>query len=433
MTMLSLIITAVIIIILLVASAFFSSSETALTAASEARMRALAAKGNDRASAFERLSQHRDLLISSLLIGNNLVNVLATSLATSVMITLLGESGVVIATILMTIILVLFAEVIPKTFAINHADNFALSVSRPVAVIVFLLKPFSISLRWIVNVIIGKSNSNAVDREEELRGLIEIHASGSDEDAREQSAMLSSVLDLGEVMVDEVMTHRASVAMIDASLDIEAVFMQVMASPYTRHPVYSGKQDNIIGVLHVKALLRAMGEAANNKKLDHITITDITAEPYFVPETTLLMNQLQSFRQRREHFAVVVDEYGDFRGIVTLEDILEEIVGEIDDEHDESITGIWPQDDGSWIIEGDTTIRDINRALDFNLPDDDASTLAGLVLNESRTIPLPGQEFRFYQVRFRILRRHRNKIERVRIWPEPNLSNKTKRKSEEPK
>jgi Mg2+/Co2+ transporter CorB len=431
MTVLSLTITAAVIIILLIASAFFSSSETALTAASEARMRSLAAKGNERASAYERLSQHRDLLISSLLIGNNLVNVLATSLATSVMITLLGESGVVIATILMTIILVLFAEVIPKTFAINHADDFALSVSKPVSIIVFLLKPFSISLRWIVHILIGNQNTRDVYREEELRGMIEIHASGSDSDAREQSAMLSSVLDLGEVMVDEVMTHRASVAMIDASHDIDAVFMQVMSSPYTRHPVYSGKQDNIIGVLHVKALLRAMGEAANNKKLEQIATTDIAAEPYFIPETTLLMNQLQAFRHRREHFAVVVDEYGDFRGIVTLEDILEEIVGEIDDEHDESITGIWPQDDGSWIIEGDTTIRDINRALDFNLPDDDAATLAGLVINESRTIPLPGQEFRFYQVRFRILRRNRNKIERVRIWPEPNHPDQNTKKTEE--
>lgn len=419
MTMLTLFLIIGVIVILLIASAFFSSSETALTAASEARMRALAAKGNDRASAFERLREHRDLLISSLLIGNNLVNVLATSLATSMMITLLGESGVVLATIIMTIILVLFAEVIPKTYAFNHADDFALKVSRPVSIIVFLLKPFSLFLRWIVQVMIGKENRDAAaNREEELRGMIEIHANTSDAEAKEQSAMLASVLDLGEVSVDEVMTHRASVAMIDASQEINDVFMQVMSSPYTRHPVYSGKQDNIIGVLHVKAMLRAMGNAASHEKLDIIAITDIVAEPYFVPETTPLLNQLQAFRNRREHFAVVVDEYGDFRGIVTLEDILEEIVGEIDDEHDETMTGIWPQDDGSWIIEGRTTIRDINRALGFNLPDNDATTVAGLILNETRTIPVPGQEFRFYNIRFRILRRHRNTIERIRLWPE---------------
>jgi len=382
MTMLTIFLIIGVIIILLVASAFFSSSETALTAASEARMRALAAKGNDRASAFEKLREHRDILISSLLIGNNLVNVLATSLATSMMITLLGESGVVLATIIMTVILVLFAEVIPKTYAINHADDFALKVSRPVAVIVLLLKPFSLSLRWMVHVMIGKENSDAAaNREEELRGMIEIHASNSDAEAKEQSAMLASVLDLGEVSVDEVMMHRASVAMIDASQDINEVFMQVMASPYTRHPVYSGKQDNIIGVLHVKAMLRAMGNAASHKEPEVIAITDIIAEPYFVPETTPLLNQLQAFRNRREHFAVVVDEYGDFRGIVTLEDILEEIVGEIDDEHDETMTGTWPQDDGSWIIEGRTTIRDINRGLGLDLPDDDATTVAGLILN----------------------------------------------------
>ena len=406
-----------VILVLLALSAFFSGSETALTAASEARMRSLAAKGQERASIFEHLLAHRDLLISSLLIGNNLVNVLATSLATSVMIALLGEKGVVFATILMTIILVLFAEVIPKTYAIHHADDVALKVARPVAVIVFLLKPFSISLRWLLRRLISNPAAN-IDREEELRGLIEIHASGADADTKEQGAMLASVLDLAEVSVDEVMTHRASVAMLDASANIQKIFHQVMASPFTRHPVYAGQHDNIIGVLHVKALLRALGDANSQKKLAEISITDIAAAPYFVPETTPLINQLRAFRNRREHFAMVVDEYGDFRGIVTLEDILEEIVGEIDDETDEVMSGIWPQNDGSWIIEGSITIRDINRALGFHLPDAQATTVAGLILHEARCIPVPGQEFRFYNMRFRVVKRLRNTIQRIRLWPE---------------
>ena len=215
--MISIILLCLAIVVLLIGSAFFSGSETALTAASDARMHALANRGDKRASAIEKLRHHKDRLISSLLIGNNLVNVLATSLATSAAITLAGESGVFIATALMTVLLVLFAEVLPKTYAFNHADRLALAVAKPVRWLVLMLTPLTIGLNAVVRLIIKPASKEDEEHEEELRGMIALHYSRSDdEETREQSAMLSSVLDLGEVTVDEVMTHRASVAMVNA-------------------------------------------------------------------------------------------------------------------------------------------------------------------------------------------------------------------------
>ena len=407
------------IVVLLIGSAFFSGSETGLTAASEARMRALARRGEKNAQAVEKLLSNKDKLISTLLIGNNLVNVVSTSLATSAAITLFAEGGVLLASVAMTVLLVIFAEVLPKTYAFNHADRMALRVAKPIRVIVFLLTPLTWGLHQLVRMIIKPAARDDDAREEELRGMIELHGANTlDAETREQSAMLSSVLDLGEVTVEEVMTHRGSVEMINAGQSAEKTLRQIMDSPYTRHPVYSGKPDDIIGVLHVEALLRGL-DRNSDKTADDFNIIETATEPYFVPETTLLRDQLQAFRARREHFAIVVDEYGDFQGIVTLEDILEEIVGDIDDEHDIIISGLSQQPDGSYIVDGHVTIRDLNRALGWELPDDDAATIAGLVINETRIIPEPGQEYRFHSTRFRVLRRTRNKLDRIRVWHEP--------------
>ena len=412
------------IVVLLLGSAFFSSSETGLTAASEARMRALAKRDENgtksNAVIVEKLLSDKDKLISTLLIGNNLVNVVATSLATSAAITLFAEGGVVLASLAMTVLLVIFAEVLPKTYAFNHADRMALMVAKPVRLIVIILTPLTWGLDLLVRLIVKPVAQDDEAREEELRGMIELHGANTlDAEAKEQSAMLSSVLDLGEVTVDEVMTHRGSVEMINAQSSTEDVLRQIMESPFTRHPVFSGKPENIIGVIHVKALLRGLDRSVENGAIA-LDLTEIASDPYFVPETTLLRDQLQAFRNRREHFGLVVDEYGDFRGVITLEDILEEIVGDIDDEHDITLTGLLQQDDGSYIADGHVTIRDLNRALDWDLPDDDAATIAGLVIHETRIIPEPGQEFRFHKTRFRILRRTRNKLDRIRIWHEPN-------------
>ena len=401
--------------LLIVASAFFSSSETALTAASDARMRQLANKGNKRAKIVEKLRADREGLIGSILIGNNAVNVLGSALATSFAIALFGEGGLFWATIGMTVLLVVFAEVMPKTYAFTYADSYALRIAPVLQLVVRALSPLSVGIRLLANQIIRQNPDANENREEELRGLIELQGNDGNADDRERKAMLSSILDLNEISVEAIMTHRGTVGMINADDQVEDILRYVLNSPHTRHPVFSGKSDNIVGVLHVKDLLRAVGEAESGKVLPE-TVQNIASEAYFIPETTLLFDQLQAFRSRREHFAVVVDEYGDFRGIVTLEDILEEIVGDIDDEHDIDLAGLTPQADGSWLTDGNVTIRDLNRTLGWHLPDEDASTVAGLVLFESRTIPNPGQEFRFHDIRFRIVKRKGNRLTQLRLW-----------------
>ncbi len=401
--------------LLIVASAFFSSAETALTAASDARMRQLANKGNKRAKIVEKLRADREGLIGSILIGNNAVNVLGSALATSFAIALFGEGGLVWATIGMTVLLVVFAEVMPKTYAFTYADSYALRIAPVLQVVVRALSPLSVGIRLLATQIIRPNPDANENREEELRGLIELQGNDGNADDRERKAMLSSILDLNEISVEAIMTHRGTVSMINADDQVEDILRYVLNSPHTRHPVFSGKSDNIVGVLHVKDLLRAVGEAETGMILPE-TVQNIASDAYFIPETTLLFDQLQAFRSRREHFAVVVDEYGDFRGIVTLEDILEEIVGDIDDEHDIDLAGLTPQADGSWLVDGNVTIRDLNRTLGWHLPDEDASTVAGLVLFESRTIPSPGQEFRFHDIRFRIVKRKGNRLTQLRLW-----------------
>jgi len=401
--------------LLIVASAFFSSAETALTAASDARMRQLANKGNKRAKIVEKLRADREGLIGSILIGNNAVNVLGSALATSFAIALFGDGGLVWATIGMTVLLVVFAEVMPKTYAFTYADSYALRIAPVLQIVVRALSPLSVGIRLLATQIIRPNPDAHENREEELRGLIELQGNDGNADDRERKAMLSSILDLNEISVEAIMTHRGTVSMINADDQVEDILRYVLNSPHTRHPVFSGKSDNIIGVLHVKDLLRAVGEAESGMILPE-TVQNIASDAYFIPETTLLFDQLQAFRSRREHFAVVVDEYGDFRGIVTLEDILEEIVGDIDDEHDIDLAGLTPQADGSWLVDGNVTIRDLNRTLGWQLPDEDASTVAGLVLFESRTIPNPGQEFRFHDIRFRIVKRKGNRLTRLRLW-----------------
>ena len=401
--------------LLIVASAFFSSAETALTAASDARMRQLTNKGDKRAKIVEKLRADREGLIGSILIGNNAVNVLGSALATSFAIALFGEGGLVWATIGMTVLLVVFAEVMPKTYAFTYADSYALRIAPVLQLVVRALSPLSVGIRLLATQIIRPNPDASENREEELRGLIELQGNDGNADDRERKAMLSSILDLNEISVEAIMTHRGTVSMINADDKVEHILRYVLNSPHTRHPVFSGKSDNIVGVLHVKDLLRAVGEAETGMTTPE-TVQNIASDAYFIPETTLLFDQLQAFRSRREHFAVVVDEYGDFRGIVTLEDILEEIVGDIDDEHDVDLAGLTPQADGSWLVDGNVTIRDLNRTLGWHLPDEDASTVAGLVLFESRTIPSPGQEFRFHDIRFRIVKRKGNRLTRLRLW-----------------
>ena len=409
-----------IIITLIILSAFFSSSETALTAVSEARIHELALQGNNRAIVIEKILIKKEKMISALLIGNNLVNVIASVYATSFALNYFADFGLIFVTISMTIILVIFAEVIPKTYAFSHADELALKVAPIINIIILVLTPATFITERLAKIVSGPVVENDEAKTEELRGMIRLHA-GNESKAKERGKMMSSMLDMDAVTLAAVMTHRGGVTMIDSKSAPEIIFKVAGESPFTRIPIYSGSPDNIIGILHAKELFRNL-RRRNFKKLDTINLSELMIQPYFAPETTLLFDQLEIFRARREHFAVVVDEYGDFRGIVTLEDILEEIVGDIDDETDIHVKGVKPQPDGSLIIDGSVTIRDLNRSLGWNLPDENANTIAGLVLHESKIIPEPGQEFRFFEIRFRVLQKKGNFISQLRLWNEVGIN-----------
>lgn len=407
------------VFVLILFSAFFSGSETSLTALSRARMHSLEREGNKRARLVNKLREQKDRLIGALLLGNNLVNILASAIATSALIKIFGEAGVLYATAVMTLVVLIFAEVLPKTYALHHADRFALKIAPFVKVVVVLFSPVTNTVARFVRAILKvfgvDISAVAVGSHiEELRGVIDLHR-GSDEDTQEERAMLRSILDLADVEVHEIMVHRRNVFMIDGSMPSADILDAVLNSTYTRHPVWLEEKDNIIGVVHTKSLLRALRE--NQGDIGKIDLKAIASEPWFIPETTTLFDQLQEFRARREHFALVVDEYGSFMGVVTLEDILEEIVGEIDDEHDIKITGVRPQPNGSYLVSGDVTIRDLNRECEWTLPDEDYATVAGLILYESQNIPDVGQVFTFYGFRFEILKRQRNQIVSVRITP----------------
>ena len=408
------------ILLLLLLSAFFSGSETALTAASRSRMHALEQQGNRRAAAVNSLRAHTERVIGAILIGNNLVNILASALATSVLIGLFGEEGVVYATLAMTVLVVLFGEVMPKTYAINNPERTALVIAPVMKLLVGLFSPLTLVIQHIVRGtlrLFGVQVTTALGpdwTEEELRGAIDLHAHSAEE-VREAGQMLHSILDLDDVSVEDIMVHRRNVVMIDADQPAEKIVEEVLASPYTRIPLWRNEPDNIVGVLHAKALLRAV--QASRGDIGKLDVVSLATSPWFIPETTSLLAQLRAFRARREHFALVVDEYGVLNGIVTLEDILEEIVGDIADEHDIPVRGVQAGPDGSYVVDGVVTIRDLNREFGWRLPDEEASTIAGLVLHEARQIPERGQVFVFHGFRFEILERQRNQITKLRVTP----------------
>ncbi len=407
---------------MLVLSAFFSGSETALTAASKPLMHQMELGGNRRAKLVNRMMEKKERLIGAILLGNNLVNILASALATSLLIATFGEAGVVYATVGMTLLVLIFSEILPKTYAFRNASRTALLVSPLINFILIVLSPFVYSINLFVRAMLFlfRVDLNAEDAyhspTEEIRGTIEMHA--DHDDVGQHRHMLKSILDLSDVQVGEIMIHRRMVETLNAGDSIEKIITEVLNSPYTRIPIWKGNQDNIVGVLHVKALLREIrAHESTGKSINDIDIESIATKPWFVPEYTLLSDQLQAFRSRREHFSLVVDEYGSLLGIVTLEDILEEIVGDISDEHDISVPGVHLHPDGSFVVQGDVTIRDLNRQFDWHLPDEEAATVAGLILFEARRIPEVGQSFMFHGFRFEIIRRHNQQITALRITP----------------
>ena len=407
-----------VILALLACSGLFSGSETALTATSRARMHRLAADGNKSAIRVNSLIEDKERLIGAILLGNNLVNILASSLATSLLLTYLGEAAVAVATLGMTALVLILAEVLPKTYAIANAERSAMLVAPVIRVIVFLFAPIVTTVQFIVRGLLRlfgidiDASQNVLSAHEEIRGAIDLHHQAG-EVIKSHRDMLGGILDLAELEVSEVMVHRKSIETLDVSLPTEEIVQLALKTPHTRLPLWKDEPDNIVGVLHAKDLLRAIAEEGGN--ISAVDISQIIRPPWFVPDTTPVQEQLNAFLRRRLHFALVVDEYGALMGLVTLEDILEEIVGDIEDEYDIGATGIRPQPDGTLNIDGSTPIRDLNRLMDWNLPDEEATTVAGLVIHEAQMIPEPGQVFSFHGYKFEILRKQRNQITALRM------------------
>ena len=404
-----------VIIFLLIISAFFSGSETALTAASRPKMYQLEKENNLRAKIVNFLKNKKERLIGTLLLGNNLVNTLATAIATSFFISLLGDNqkGILYSTIVMTLLILIFGEVLPKTIAINKADKFALLFAPFIKFLVTILSPFTYLINFFTRIILKlfkfEISTDISTSEDELRGTIDLHAKS--EGTTQEKDMLQGILDLDDLQVKEIMTHRKNIEVIYVNESINKNIKKILNSQFTRLPLYDKNSDKILGIINVKDVLKNINK---KKKLD---LKLIAKNVWFIPETTSVLGQLQEFKKKQRHLAFVVDEYGALMGIVTLEDIIEEIVGDIEDEHDIKIKGAKKSKDGKYTISGNVTIRDINREFGWNLPDKDASTLAGLIFHEIKTIREPGKIFSFYGFRFEIINVRKNHIELVRVIP----------------
>jgi Mg2+/Co2+ transporter CorB len=406
------------IVLLIVMSAFFNMSETGLTAASRARMHALDQDGNAKAKLVNRLFASPEKFIGAVLIGNTLVDVLAASLASALAIRLVGEVGVIYATAIVTILIVIFAAVLPKTYALAYSERVALSVAPLMHVLIIVLAPATRAIQFVVRGILALTPStkddaaNILAARDEIRGAIDLQTKEGAV-ARHDANMLGGVLDLDELQVADIMIHRTKMETFDATDSPKDIVAEVLKSQYTRVPIWKDRPDNIVGVLNSKDLLGALANV--NWDVNRLDIMSIATTPWFVPDTTTLKDQLAQFLKRKAQIAMVVDEYGEVEGLITLEDILEEIVGQITDEHDNAEIHIRPQTDGTVNVDGTVAVRDLNRHMDWDLPEEEATTIAGLVVHEAQTIPDPGQVFTFYGYRIEILRRSRNKIAAVRV------------------
>lgn len=406
------------ILVLLVLSFLFSGTETGMTGASRARLHSLEQAGDRRAGLVQRLIERKDRLVGALLIGNNLVNILASALATSLLLELFGVRGVAYATIVMTVVLVIFSEILPKSWALARPEQFALRAASFARLAVVVFGPLSAAANWIVRILLAlfgvslSRDESLLTPHEELRGAVAVlHREGGV--VKQDRDRMGGLLDLHELEVSDVMVHRTKMRSVNADNPPDAVVREILQSPHTRMPLWRGASDNIVGVLHAKDLLRALEEVGND--FSRIDVMKIASKPWFVPDTTTLQEQLNAFLRRKAHFALVVDEYGELEGLVTLEDIIEEIVGEIADEHDVDVQGVRQESDGSIVVDGSVPIRDLNRALDWNLPDEEATTIAGLVIHETQSIPEEKQAFTFHGKRFIVMKREKNRITRIRI------------------
>jgi len=420
MTLFSATLSILAILFFILVAALGSASEAAVLAASRVRLYHLAKKGDVSASAILKLQAKIGEFISSIILLNTWSITIVTALATGILTHLFGTAGAVYAALGMGALITIYAEVLPKMYVYTCPDQVALVFAPFFKPLLTVMSPLTKAINFmaqeslhLMGIKIKQDLSEAASAEE-LRGAIELHT-GSSGEAEYERAMLRSILDLTAVEVTEIMRHRKTMFMINIEEPNQELIKQVLKAPYTRIPVWKGNPENIVGVLHAKDLLRAVQVHKGN--VEELDIEKIATPPWFVPETTTLFSQLAAFRQRREHFALVIDEYGDLQGMVTLEDILEEIVGEIVDEHDVEIPGVRITSDGTYVIDGTLTLRDLNRLYGWDLPDEHATTLAGLVLHETREIPEIGQSFMIYGFRMDVLRRHRHQIIQLRVTP----------------
>jgi len=412
---------AVTIFFLLLLSAFFSAAETGMTATSRARLTELERRGSWRASLVLGLTKTRERLIGAILLGNNVANITASAVATAILIKTFGDSGAVIASAAMTVLVLIFGEVMPKTYAIAYPDRVALAVAPIMRALVAVFGPVVIAVEYVVKNILrlfGANMANVHDvlsAHDELRGTIDLHHKEGTFFTNDRN-ILGGILDLQDLEILDAMIHRTKMVSIDSADSPEKIVRQVLKSGHTRFPVWKDKQDNIVGILHAKNLVAALQESDGDST--KVKIEDVMNPPWFVPDTRPLADQLKAFLRRKTHFAVVVDEYGEVQGLITLEDIIEEIIGDIKDEHDFVSSGIKPQPDGSYVVEGTVPLRDLNRALNWNLPDEEATTIAGLVIHDARMIPEVGQVFNFHGFRLEVLKKRKHQVTSLKLTPE---------------
>jgi Mg2+/Co2+ transporter CorB len=423
----TLVLTALAVTALLLISAFFSGSETALTAASRGVLKAQADKGSRGAKAALAVTDDNERMIGALLLGNNIANILSAALTTALLTDLFGSKGVAIATVMVTVLVLVFAEVLPKTVAIISPVPVAILVAPGVKLLITLFTPIVTTVRAFVRLILrifglrADPNRHILALREEIAGAISLgHSEGAVE--KEDRDRLLGALDLADRTVDEIMRHRRETEMVDADLAPEEIVSLVLASSHSRLPMYRGSDENILGVIHAKDLLREVERLSHihethAQAMAALDVVKVAMKPYFIPDTTTLDEQMREFLKRRTHFALVVDEYGTLQGLITLEDILEEIVGEITDEFDlvDKSNALKKAEDGSYLVEGSMTIRDLNRATDWTLPDDEANTVAGLVIHEAQMIPAQGQAFSFHGFRFEVVTRRENRLTRLKV------------------
>ena len=405
------------IFFLLLLSGFFSSSETAITRISDVKIYQWSENKSSRYKRARELMKSREKIIGILLLGNNIVNILASALATSILIGLFGDKGIIYATLIMTALIFIFSEVLPKTYAIREPEKLVLYASPIIKIFTIILSPINFLVQRLVSSILNLANKETKNNDwrQNLRGAILLANNKGDVRKRDR-IMLESILDLHEVKVSEIMNHRKNIEGININENIDMIIDFSLKSRFTRLPLWKENADNIIGTLHIKDLLRAKN--SNNS----IEINEIMQKPQFISENTSLSEQLNNFKKETIQMAFVIDEYGDLQGLITLEDILEEIVGEIFDEFDKQITGPEILEDKSVIVDGAMTIRDLNKLMDWKLEDEEASTIAGLVIDVAQKLPSINETIKINNFNFTILERQRTRITKIKRAEKPPIN-----------